>query len=273
MTIRLTFDLDTVCEVAEHAAAAATGTGHADAARPGPALLLRSGSNGIWLTSNGPHPQPAPANQPGTLDRRAAFARQCPPGTPWLDVNRLLRTEAIPLRYELPLHEPTGNPLLGQLRVASLAGATTVTVLLSGTGIDIAVGRRRDRATQRPQPADDPADAAPTWADQQRAHWQGLLRQYRPLPRFARIRELMARVEVLRADNARLYDAHLTLVGFGVLAHRDEFVACAAAIEGEADTISGELHALGAHEAAQLARDGWTMTLTRHHTAAPINGN
>jgi hypothetical protein len=171
---RLTFDLDTVCQLAEHAAAAATGTDPA-----APALLLHSGSNGIWLTSNAPHPQAAPANQPGTLDRRAAFAQQCPPGTPWLEQVRLLRTEATPLTHVLPLDEPTGNPLLGLLRAAYLAGATTVTVLLSGTGIDIAVGRHRERPTRHPQPADGATEAAPAPADQRETTWWGLLRRQR----------------------------------------------------------------------------------------------
>jgi hypothetical protein len=271
MTTRLTFDLYTVCQLAEHAAAAATGTHRAE--HPGPALLLRSGSNGIWLTSNGPHPQAAPANQPGTLDRRAAFAQQCPPGTPWLEQVRLLRTQATPLTYALRLDEPTRNPLLDQLRTAFLAGATTVTVLLSGTGLDVAVGRRRERSTARhTPPVDAQAGAVSTRADTQRAHWQGLLRQYRPLPRYPRISELMARIELLRDDNARLYDAHLTLVGFGVFAQRDEFFARTGAIQDEADTISAELHALGAHEAGQLARDGWTMTLTAHRASTPTSG-
>jgi len=83
MTSRLTFELDTVCQLAEHAAAAATGTNQSGPIHSSPALLLRSGSNGIWLTSNAPHPQPAPATQPGTLDRRAAFADQCPRPRGW----------------------------------------------------------------------------------------------------------------------------------------------------------------------------------------------
>ena len=172
----------------------------------------------------------------------------------------------------LPLDEPTGNPLLGQLRAAYLAGATTVTVLLSSTGIDIAVGRHRERPTRHPQPADGAAQAAPARAEQQDAQWQELLRQYRPLPRYERISELMARIDLLREDNARLYDAHLTLVGFGVFAQRDEFFARTAAIHDEADTISAELHALGAHEAGQLARDGWTLTLTAHRALTPVTG-
>jgi hypothetical protein len=89
MTTRLTFDLDTVCQLAEHAAAAATGTNRSGTIDAGPALLLCSDSNGIWLTSNAAHPQPAPATQPGTLDWRAAFADPCPPATPWLDRVRL----------------------------------------------------------------------------------------------------------------------------------------------------------------------------------------
>jgi len=147
MTTRLTFDLSTVCQLAEHAAAA-TGTDDTDTGHPGPALLLQSGSNGIWLTSNSPHPQPAPAHQPGTLDRQAAFAQQCPPGTPWPEQVRLLRTE-IPLMHVVPLNEPTSDPLLHRLRAAQLAGATTLRVLLSDTGLDVAVVRRRERSTAR----------------------------------------------------------------------------------------------------------------------------
>jgi hypothetical protein len=82
----------------------------------------------------------------------------------------------------------------------------------------------------------------------------------------------MARVDLLRGDNARLYDAHLTLVGFGVFAQCDEFVAPTVAIQDEADAIGAELHALGAHEAAELACDGWTMTLTRHRASTPAIG-
>jgi hypothetical protein len=275
MISRLAFDLDAVCQLAEHAAAAATGTNHTGANQSGPghfgpALLLRSGSNGIWLTSNAPSPQPAPATQPGTLDRRAAFADQCPPGTPWLEQVRLLRTEATPLIHVLLLDEPAGNPLLDQLRTAYLSGATTVMVLLSGPGLSVAVGRRRTRPTTgHTSPADRQDGAATAMrADQQHTDWRSLLRGYRTLPRYPRISELMMRIERLRDDSARLHDAHLTLVGFGVFAQRDEYLARTAAIEHEAQMISAELQTLGAHEAAQLARDGWTMTLTRHHASA-----
>jgi hypothetical protein len=264
MSIRLTFDLDTVCDIAEHAAAAATGTDHTRAA-----LLLCSGSNGIWLTSNAPYPQPAPPTQPGSLDRRAAFAQQCPPGTPWLDQVRLLRTETIPLSYELPLDEPESHPLLGQLRVAYLAGATTVTVLLSGTGIDIAVGRRRERAIRHPQPTDDHADPVTrSRGDRWEQQWSRLLRRYRPLPRYERIAALMGDAERLRRDHARLHDAHLTLIGFGIFAQSDEVFARAASLRADVETVSVELDVLGAPEAAGLARDGMTMTLTRHRVSA-----
>jgi hypothetical protein len=83
----------------------------------------------------------------------------------------------------------------------------------------------------------------------------------------------MMRIERLRDDNARLHDAHLTLVGFGVFAHRDEYFARTAAIHDEAETISAELQMLGAHEAAQLAREGWTMTLTRHRASVHTSGS
>nr|BFE56375.1 hypothetical protein GCM10020063_009010 [Dactylosporangium thailandense] len=257
MTIRLTFDLDTVCELAEHAAAAATGTSN-----PRPALLLRSGSNGIWLTSNAAHPQPAPAGQPGTLERRAAFAAQCPPGTPSRAQARLLRTEATPLTHVLALDEPASHPLLHQLRAGYLAGAATVTVLLCGAAPSIAVGRRRERSQHR-QPR----------ADAQRTHWQDLLRQYRPLPRYERIRALMARIDRLREDTTRLHHAHLTLAGFGVLAQRDEIVARTAAIYEQARAIGAELRTLGAQDAARLAADGWYLTLTTHRAPTPTGGN
>ncbi len=274
MTIRLTFDLDTVCQLAEHAAAAATGINPADPAPAGPALLLCSGSNGIWLTSNAPHPQPAPATQPGSLDRRAAFAQQCPPGTPWLDQVRLLRSETTPLTHVLPLDEPAGNPLLDQLRGAYLAGATTVTVLLSGTALDIAVGRRRERATRHPQPTGERPDTlVPPSGDQWEEYWSGLLSRYRPLPRYPRIAALMGRAELLRRDHARLHDAHLTLIGFGIFAQSDEVFARAASLRAEVETVSVELDALGANEAAQLARDGMTLTLTRHRASAGADAN
>jgi hypothetical protein len=169
-----------------------------------------------------------------------------------------VRTEATAVTHVLPLDEPARNPLLDQLRAARLAGATTVTVLLSGHGLDIAVGRRRTRPTAGQTPP----------VDRQDARWQGLLRRYRPLPRYPRISALMARIQRLRDDNARLHAAHLTLVGFGIVAHHDEYLAHTAAIHGEAATISAELRALSAHEAAQLTRDGWTMTLTRHRASA-----
>jgi hypothetical protein len=196
MTGRLTFDLDTVCQLAEHAAVAATGTNQSGPIHSGPALLLRSGSNGIWLTSNAPYPQPAPATQPGTLDRRVAFADECPPGTPWLEQVRLLRTEATPLTHVLALDEPAGNPLPDQLRTAYLAGATTVTVLPSGPGLSIAIGRRRTRPTTGHTPPADRQDraATATRADQQHTDWWRLLRRYRTLPRYPRISELMKRI-------------------------------------------------------------------------------
>jgi hypothetical protein len=78
---RLTFDLDTVCQLAEHAAAAATGTDHAG--RPGPALLLHSGSNGIWLTSNAPTARPHRPTSPApwtAAPRSRSSARPAPRG-------------------------------------------------------------------------------------------------------------------------------------------------------------------------------------------------
>lgn len=84
------------------------------------------------------------------MDRLAAFAQQCPPGTPWLEQVQLLHSET-PLAETLPLHEPTRHPLLAQLRAARQAGYTTLTVQLSGTGLDIAVGRRRERPHRRQQ--------------------------------------------------------------------------------------------------------------------------
>ncbi|WP_426513103.1 hypothetical protein ACPPVO_22155 [Dactylosporangium sp. McL0621] len=272
-TTRLTFDLDTVCQLAEHAAAV-TDTNHTGTAHPGPALLLRSGSNGIWLVSNAAHRQPAPAHQAGTLDRRAAFAAECPPGSSWLDQATLLRVEPIPLTHELPLDSPADHPLLDQLRAASRAGATTVTVLLSGTGVAVAVGRRRVRPAAGRTPPADRGDRTATATPVGRQHpdWHDLRRGYRPLPQYSRISELMTRVESLRAANARLHNADLTLVGFGVLAHRDEYLARTAAIRDEARTISDELQSLGAYEAAELARSDWTMTLSRHRAATPATG-
>lgn len=79
MTLELTFNLDTVHRLAEHAAAAAGHGQPAGTANTGPALLLSSGANGIWLTSNGLPTLPAPAEQPGTLDRPAAFAPSARP--------------------------------------------------------------------------------------------------------------------------------------------------------------------------------------------------
>jgi len=141
MTIRLSFDLATVARLADHAAAY-----HADPA--GAALLLSSGVNGVHLTSTGRPALPAPAEQPGTLDTLAAFADECPPGTPWLEQVTLLHREA-DLAELLPVHEPADNPLLAQLRAAVDAGYTTATVILSGAGLDIAVSRRRHRAPRR----------------------------------------------------------------------------------------------------------------------------
>src|SRR5436305_720890 len=83
-------------------------------------------------------------DQPGSLHRPAAFAAECPPGTPWLEQVHLLHGEH-PLVEALPLHEPADNPLIAQLRAAAEAGFTTLTVILSGTGLDIAVSRHRDR--------------------------------------------------------------------------------------------------------------------------------
>src|SRR5690242_18780200 len=88
-----------------------------------PALLLSSGTDGIWLSSNGLPVLPAPARQPGSLDRLAAFADQRPPATPWLEQAQLLHTET-PLAAVLPLVEPTRRPLLEQLRAGAAAGAT-----------------------------------------------------------------------------------------------------------------------------------------------------
>jgi len=139
VTIALSFDLATVVRLAAHAAAAAH---HSDPA--GPALLLASSSNGVHLTSSGQPAAPAPAGQPGSLDQMAAFAAQCPPGTTWLEQVQLLHTET-PLAEPLPLHEPQHQPLIAQLRAGAAAGYTTLTVLLSGTGLDLAVGRRRTR--------------------------------------------------------------------------------------------------------------------------------
>jgi hypothetical protein len=145
MTIRLTFDLTAVRRLAEHAATAAghvypAGTGHT-----GPALLLSSGSDGIWLTSNGLPISPAPAGQPGSLDRLAVFAAQCPPGTPLLEPVELQYGET-PLAEAIPLHQPANHPLLAQLRDAADAGYTALTVVLSSTGLDLTVSRQTTRS-------------------------------------------------------------------------------------------------------------------------------
>ncbi len=139
----LSFDLPTVVRLANHAAAAAH---HSDPA--GPALLLASSSNGIHLTSSGLPALPAPAGQPGTLHETAAFAAQCPPGTTWPQQTRLLHT-GTPLAKPLPLHEPHRHPLIAQLRAGAAAGYTTLTVRLSDSGVDLAVGRRRSRTATR----------------------------------------------------------------------------------------------------------------------------
>jgi len=151
MSIRLSFHLDTVRQLADHAAAA---VGHVHPARgaiTGPALLLSSGTNGSWLASNGLPAPPAPAWQLGTLDRPAAFAYQSQPGTSWLDQFLLLQTRT-PLSAVLPLAEPARRPLLDLLRAGATAGATTLIVELSGTNLAIAVGRHRYRAC-RPLPS------------------------------------------------------------------------------------------------------------------------
>jgi hypothetical protein len=147
MTIRLSFDLSTVHDLAEHAIEADWHFYRAGGCTiTAAALLLSSGDgNGVWLSSNGLPAPSAPADQPGTLDRPAAFAIECPPGTPWLDQVHLLHGEH-PLAVALPLHEPDGHPLIAQLRDGAQAGFTTLRILLSGTGLDIAVSRHRDRS-------------------------------------------------------------------------------------------------------------------------------
>jgi hypothetical protein len=143
MTVRLSFDLSTCLQLAEHAAAAAH---YRQAA--GPALLLHSDGNGVHLTSNGLPALPPAAGQPAITDQLAVFAEQCPPGTPWLDQIQMLGQT--PLAEPLPVHEPTGHPLIEQLLAATRAGHTTLTVLLSGTGLDLAVSRRRHRTGRQP---------------------------------------------------------------------------------------------------------------------------
>jgi hypothetical protein len=147
MTIRLTFPLATVIALIDHATGAAAHLHPAGTDTTGPALLLRSDTNGVHLTSNGLPTPPAPAGQPGTVDRLAAFAQQCPPGTPWLEQIQLLRS-ATPLTQVLPLHQPQRHPLHAQLHAGATAGYTTMTVLLDGTGISVAIGRRRERTHQ-----------------------------------------------------------------------------------------------------------------------------
>jgi hypothetical protein len=139
VTVALSFDLATVVALADHAAAA---THHSDPA--GPALRLASSSDGVHLTSSGLPAMSAPAGQPGSLDRMAAFAAQCPPGITWLEQVQLLHSET-PLAEPLPLHQPQHHPLIAQLRAGAAAGYTTLTVLLSGSVLDLAVGRRRTR--------------------------------------------------------------------------------------------------------------------------------
>ena len=145
MIIRLSFALPAVAQLAAHAVAAAGHVHPAGSASAGAALLLSSGSNGIWLTSNGMPALPAPADQAGSLHTLGAFADQCPPGTAWLEQVQLLHREG-PLAEVVPLHEPAGNPLIAQLRAAADAGFTTWTVILAGADLTIAVSRHRDRS-------------------------------------------------------------------------------------------------------------------------------
>jgi len=146
VTIRLSFHLSLALQLAEHAHGAHQHLPPAAAnRRSGPALLLASDTNGVHLASNGLPPLPAPADQPGTAPVLLAFAAQGPPGTPWLEQVRLLSRET-DLDEVLPLHEPAGDPLLGQLRAAAAAGHTTLTVVISGAGPHLAVSRRRRRS-------------------------------------------------------------------------------------------------------------------------------
>jgi hypothetical protein len=145
MTIRVSFNLPAVASLAAHAVAAAGHVHPTGSTCAGAALLLSSGSNGIWLTSNAMPAPAAPAGQPGSRHTLAAFADQCPPGTAWLEQVQLLHREG-PLAEVLPLHEPAGNPLIAGLRAGADAGFTTWTVILSGADLTIAVSRHRDRS-------------------------------------------------------------------------------------------------------------------------------
>jgi hypothetical protein len=138
MTIRLAFDLATVREIAEFSTLVSERIYPASLGRWA-ALRLSSGSDGVWLASNLLPAQPAPADQPGRLDRQAAFARRCPSGTPWLEQIQRLRGPA-PLAEVLPLYEPAHQPLLNRMRNMADAGHTTLTVLLFGTGVVIPAG-------------------------------------------------------------------------------------------------------------------------------------
>lgn len=141
MIITLLFDLPTVVRLANHAATAALHRAPAC-----PALLLASSSNGVCLTSSGLPALPALAGQPGTLREMAAFAGQCQPGTPWSQQPYLPET---PVAMPLPLYEPLRHPLITQLRSGAAAGYTTLRVLLTDSGINLAVGRRRSRTGTR----------------------------------------------------------------------------------------------------------------------------
>lgn len=144
MTVRFTFDLAAVRRLADHADQAPMWMHPAGSDADGPGLLLCRDSNGVHLTSNGlPAPQP-PADQPGTLDTPAVFARERTPGIAWQPTAARERDTVI--CEELTLCAPGGHPLLDLLRAGADAGFTTFTVTVSATGLHVTISRYRDRS-------------------------------------------------------------------------------------------------------------------------------
>jgi hypothetical protein len=138
----LMFPLDQVLQLAELTAAAADHASPVGAEADGPALLLVA-ERGICLRGNGIPPLFAEPGRDALDGVRAVYAEGYPAGTTWLERVHATGSQRA-LLVGLPLRQPTGRPLLDQLRDAATRGFDTFTIHPHLGQLSIGVTRREN---------------------------------------------------------------------------------------------------------------------------------
>jgi hypothetical protein len=148
----LTFPLDEVLVLAEHAATAASTTPPVADEPPGPALLLAAAADGIYLLSNGLPPLDAAPGEPHAYGIRAAYADGYGPGTP-----STVRDTAIGASGELLIGIPVPAPVLRRLRATATTHDLFTLTLTADHAALLGVARRRPGWRAWRDPATPPA--------------------------------------------------------------------------------------------------------------------